>query len=183
MKEKIDTPISPVKVVVVTDVAYRTYLAVLYWIYSRNIAFAPLLSSFRTAGKSRIDTLPLRSAALTSAAITTSSTSPVPVSPKSVFRLSHYLGLTDLAQLALDSLKSQLKPDTAAYELYSEVASLHPEIRDIILEFVVENWDSVEKAKATEEMEQKAENGELEAGAAASAIRLAKRLAKRTVKA
>lgn len=174
LKKEGEKPVSPVKVVVVKDVAYATYWAVLHWIKSREIAFAPLLSTFRNAGRSRLDALPLRSANI---ALPVDSLSSVPpVSPRSVCRLAHYLGLEDLARLALDEYKSQLTRRNAAYELYSDVATFHPELRDVVIAYVVENWDTVATAAATEEMEEKALSGELDAATAGTLALLMKKL-------
>ncbi|GAA5902955.1 hypothetical protein JCM6882_009652 [Rhodosporidiobolus microsporus] len=171
------TPSTPFKTITITDTAYSTYLAVLVYLYSHHISFAPLLSTFRTSGESRRDASPARSSALTSLTDTSSDALlPPPVSPKSVYRLAHLLDLADLSSLALANFASQLTPQNAAYELYSDVATCYPAVRDVVLDFVVERWSEVKDERATKEMEVKAEAGEL-SGAAGTAMKLARRLA------
>ncbi|GEM09179.1 proteophosphoglycan ppg4 [Rhodotorula toruloides] len=55
---------------------------------------------------------------------------PVPASPKSLFRLAHYLDLEQLATLALKNLGSQLTPQNDAHELSSRIACCYPRLKD-----------------------------------------------------
>jgi hypothetical protein len=172
---------SPVKVIVVKDFSYLTYLSVLLWVQSHHISFAPLVSTFRTDGATRLEAVPLRAVALsssTSISPTSPSSSrlPLPVSPKSVFRLAQYLSLPTLVSIALDNLRSQLTPANAAYELYSDVSPLFPEQREVVMRFVVERWSEVKGEKGMREMEEKAEQEELDGRLLGTAMLLARRL-------
>jgi hypothetical protein len=169
-------PNTPFKTITVTDTAYSTYLAVLIWLQSRHITFAPLLSSFRKDGQTSDQALSARSGALPTPSASKNPLFPLPASPKSVYRLAHLLEIDELAALALDNLRSQLTPQNAAYELYSDVATCYPAVRDIVLDFILDNLDGFRTAKATEEMQGKAEAGELDAGTAGTAMLLAQRV-------
>ncbi|GAA5936861.1 hypothetical protein JCM3775_002727 [Rhodotorula graminis] len=167
-------PLAPFKRIPIRDIPYSTYLAVIVWAQSRHITFAPLLSTFRRPGLDEPSVGAARQDAVRALALTRSPLLPFPASPKSVYRLADYLSLDDLKQLALDNLVSQLTPTNAIYELYSDVACAYDEVRDAVLEYVVEDWSKVEQAPATSEMA--SVDKELPVGAARTAMLLATRL-------
>ncbi|KAL7336952.1 Proteophosphoglycan ppg4, partial [Rhodotorula toruloides] len=98
---------------------------------------------------------------------------PLPASPKSVYRLAHYLGLEQLAKVALNNLESQLTPKNAACELFSRLACCYPQLRDVVLSYVVENWEKVVESGAWKEMEKDADAGKLPAEFVKTALLLA----------
>ncbi|GAA5918934.1 hypothetical protein JCM1841_006691 [Sporobolomyces salmonicolor] len=114
---------------------------------------APLRFTFRSE---RTDITQARAAEIGTMFRQGDSQLPPPVSPKSVYRLAHFLQDADLVQLALDNFKSQLGPANVAYELYSGVACSYEAIRDVVLEIVVDNWKEVSQAQGTGELEQNA---------------------------
>ncbi|GAA5894794.1 uncharacterized protein JCM6883_002211 [Sporobolomyces salmoneus] len=146
------------KTIRITQAAYSTYASVICWIGTGYIDFAPLKSTSlfpsTSSGPESTQALPDDSNSSQSSSL------PHPASPKSVYRLSHLLEIPDLSKLALENFKSQLTPQNAAYELYTDVASAYPELRDIALEYAVEDWEEVVKSKAWDEMRKKAEAGE-----------------------
>ncbi|GAA5886183.1 hypothetical protein JCM5296_003511 [Sporobolomyces johnsonii] len=172
----------PFKLVKIRDTAYTTYRAFLLWTQTGYIQFAPLTSSFHFASdgvraygaalEERGDTLKLLAASNGSLQL-------LYPSPKSVYRLAHFLEVDRLAKLALDNLAAQLTPQNVAVELFSEVSSCFDEVRDVALEYAVANWKVVVKAPATKELERKAQAGELDASAASTALLLAKKLMER----
>lgn len=74
----------PAHVIRVNDAAFTTYRAVLYYILTSTIAFAPLASRGQDARNSAISTAIQQT------------TSPPPVSPRSVYRLADKLDLRSL---------------------------------------------------------------------------------------
>ncbi|BGP13225.1 hypothetical protein JCM10213_005005 [Rhodosporidiobolus nylandii] len=165
----------PFKTVSIFDTSFTTYRAVLVWLASQHIDFAPLRSSFHAIGEPLSSASTLRAAGLHRTA-SRDSLLPQPASPKSVYRLAHLLELPTLSSLAIENLRSQLTPQNAAYELYSDAATCYPALRDVVLDYVVENWQQVKKEKATKEVEGKALAGLLEAAALGTAMVLAARL-------
>ncbi|GAA5866307.1 hypothetical protein JCM1840_004079 [Sporobolomyces johnsonii] len=154
----------PFKTVTIVDTAYTTYLAVLVWIATGYIRFAPLRSKFRSGNsgdKGDKSDKQARAGEVNKTFSRGDSQLPPPVSPKSVYRLAHLLEIPDLLQLALDNFKSQLSPANVAYELYSDVSCSYEAIRDAGLDFAVANWKEVSKAEGTREMEQRAYAEEL----------------------
>ncbi|KAL8277426.1 hypothetical protein RQP46_010148 [Phenoliferia psychrophenolica] len=114
-------PPGPFHSVVVTAAAYSTYKAVLGFIYTNQIHFKPLRST-----KPR-PTTPLLGAA----------------SPKSVYRLAHYLEITALKALALEELRLGLTTANAAEELFGDVSKAYPEVLAVYLKLARKNWDVV----------------------------------------
>ncbi|GAA5877226.1 hypothetical protein JCM1840_003024 [Sporobolomyces johnsonii] len=165
---------APFKTVTVIDTAYTTYFAVLVWMVTGYIRFAPLRSRFRSDDE---DDKQARAAELDKMLSQSDSQLPPPASPKSVYRLAHLLELPDLLQLALDDFGSQLSPANVAYELYSDVSCTYEAIRDVALEFTVANWKEVAEAEGTGAMERRAYAEELPKAAAAVSMLLARKLA------
>ncbi|GAA5830852.1 hypothetical protein JCM5353_000590 [Sporobolomyces roseus] len=175
----------PFKTITITDATYSTYYSVLCWIGTGHIVFAPLHSTSSasdSAGEkevvkeSKSKKKARRREATLNALEQVNGPLPPPSSPKSVYRLAHFLELPELVNLALQNFKSQLKADNATYELFSDVASSYPEIRDVALGYVVENWKNVIKSKSYEVIRSKADKGEGDVGIA---MLLGERLMKR----
>ena len=143
------------KQVVVTQAAYSTYRAVLLWMQTGFITFAPLSSSFDRAPeplKSRTDAI--------KAMHKEDPRLPYPVSPKSVYRLAHVLELQELEALAMRHFRMEaLSLETAPAELFSDLSRDHVAWRAIVLDWVVERWSEVEESKGWKTMMQSVEDG------------------------
>ncbi|GAA5877505.1 hypothetical protein JCM1840_003875 [Sporobolomyces johnsonii] len=120
----------------ITQTAYTTYKAVLIWIQTAHISFAPIRSTVPRLG------FPLLVDAASPSESLASPCRPSP-SPKSVYRLAHLLDLPPLRQLALSALARQLTPDTVLVELFGDVASAYDEVRQLELEFARAHWRDV----------------------------------------
>lgn len=172
-------PLAPFKRIPVTETSYTTWLAVLVWTQTRHIAFAPLVSSFRAANEDISVARSGRADSFKSLVDAQDPRLPAPASPKSVYRLADLLSLDELKALALANLISQLTPLNAAYELYSDIGTCYPPVRDAVLTFVVDNWREVKAAPATQAMEERGVAGELPLGTAGTSMMLLRRLAER----
>ncbi|BGP45327.1 hypothetical protein JCM10450v2_001145 [Rhodotorula kratochvilovae] len=172
---------SPYKRVKIMDTCFTTYQAVLLWLQTGHIVFAPLRSSFLPPSGtfSPPHAWTPRQDALRALHKTKDARLPPPASPKSVYRLADLLSLDPLKSVALANYISQLTPRNAAYELYSDIAGCYAPVRDAIVDYVVDCWDEVRDMPATHETEGRAERDELPAGAAKTAMLLARRLAER----
>lgn len=115
-----------------TSGSYKTYRSVLMWVYSSQIRFAPLDSSVRYSTTSDAKLLQK----------TKSIQSDKFSSPKSVYRLAHYLQLSELSKIALESIESQIEFENVAYELYSDLSKNYEEVRTICLRTASEDWVS-----------------------------------------
>ncbi|GAA5885551.1 hypothetical protein JCM6882_007465 [Rhodosporidiobolus microsporus] len=110
----------------ITGTSHSTYRAFLCYLLSGQLSFAPLTSTFLSPPTtphtlSRKEALDLRAASLlpsTRLHPPTSSPLPPSVSPKSLFRLAHFLEIPSLAERALSALREGLSADGVAYELF-----------------------------------------------------------------
>lgn len=157
-------------------VAFTTYRAVLIFLLSGHIEFAPLLSTHRVATHPASKEAPASRHQAIRVSVGRVVGLPVPASPKSVYRLARLLQLDQLERLALREIGTQLTVENVAYELFSDVAGVYEDVREMLLQFAVENWAAVKDTASMQEMEALAEAGELPPNVAVVAMRLAKRL-------
>ena len=172
--------VPPFKRVVITEGSYRTYSAALVWLQTGHIEFAPLSSRSDTDvdnGAYDDESESSNAGALCASADPQPRLVLARASPKSVYRLADLLSLDTLKSLAFANFVSQLTAASAAFELYSEAATTYPELRDVVLAFVVRHWDEAKSSDAMQEMERRAGVGQLPVGAAKTAMLLAKALA------
>lgn len=158
-------PVAPGKTITVAESAYTTYAAVLLWVLTHEIEFAPLES---TGLEGRADFL--------KKALDSNAFLPAPASPKSVFRLAHLLELSDLQDLAVTEFKCQLSHKNAAEELFSDVSCAYPDIRDAALAFVSKNARAVKSSEGWKRVMQRADGDDLPSGSSHVALLLAERL-------
>lgn len=144
----------------VADHSIDTYRAVLTWIMTGQITFAPL-------GQPKLATAALNASMSSVASTSTPADSiarPPAVSPTEIYRLAHLLELSDLEAIALTSFVSELTPANVAHELFSPAADLYDEIRAAAVDFVVARWDEVEQTEGMKAVQAKVEAGEFEHG-------------------
>lgn len=143
--------------IIITDTAYTTYRAVLVYLQTGFIDFAPLLSSFENDRSPPSQVARRRLSKVT----TTPRSLPFPAPPKSVYRLAHSHSLSQLSALALASLSSQLTPANVLFELFDSVSGVYDEIQKMELAYAAENWEEVKRTSAMRVMEAKVAAGEL----------------------
>lgn len=139
----------PHRRVEIYEASYTTYRAVLCWILTRHISFAPLHSTFDAEApeERRAErTLTLETRTLASPKL------PTPASPKSVYRLAHLLEMPELEELALASFARQLSAATFAQELFPEITGTYEKILDKIIDFIVETQDDLKDLYDWEEL-------------------------------
>ncbi|KAF8152854.1 hypothetical protein K438DRAFT_1987722 [Mycena galopus ATCC 62051] len=125
------------RVIVLKDTAYKTWKALLYYLYTRRVNFRPLKSE----GPKKI-------------------TVDGPVcSPKSMYRLADKLGLEELRTLALASLSSRLSENNILEEVFSFFTSLYPVIQELEIGVLTSNF-SDKASEGLKEMTEKICKGE-----------------------
>ncbi|KAG9315722.1 hypothetical protein JVU11DRAFT_3369 [Chiua virens] len=157
--------------VVVNDVAYATYKAVLYYIYTDSIVFAPLSSSFTAAASSRKPTrITVTSAPSESqsslhetSAPTENPTSrrewirkwqqsrsgrPAPCSAKAVYRLADKLGLLELREKAFQHIQQSLTVENIPLEVFSPFSATFAEVRKVQVNYFLEHWGEIRASDA-----------------------------------
>lgn len=157
----------PYKEIKITKTAFSAYRAVLAYLRTGHIAFAPLSATFTadpTPGA------PVRSELIEAAAAKNGSR-PWLVSPRSGFRLAHRLGLDDLQTLCLSRMRESLTPETALHELFSDISVKHASWRNTVVDFIVKNWVKVCATDAWKVVQEKVDADEIP-GAAPIMMRL-----------
>ncbi|GAA6013763.1 hypothetical protein JCM10207_008183 [Rhodosporidiobolus poonsookiae] len=122
--------------------AFSTYHALLVYLQTGMIRFAPLRSASSPSNPSSFTT---RDDWLAESACKTP-TLPLPVSPKSLYRLIDLLRLPDsdpLYDLCLRAFADSLTHHGAANELFSKTSVCFDKLRRVALEHVVEHYDEV----------------------------------------
>ncbi|ORY92520.1 hypothetical protein BCR35DRAFT_348907 [Leucosporidium creatinivorum] len=162
----------PMHTIQVTGTCYSTYSALLMWIHTRHITFAPLLSTFRASATHDTSPAELRSRAI---AKDFPFAIPPPVSPKSIYRAAHLFELPALRSHALSAFENQLTPQNVAYELYGDVAACYDEVKEVCLSYAVKNWKEVQKSEGLKWAEA-VDASELPSGAVGIGLEIARRL-------
>ena len=156
------TPGASFKTIEITQHCYETYLALLCWIGTGRIAFAPLRSTFVNESTGEGEESHTRAKLIEDSLELADPRSPSLVSPKSIYRLADYLQISKLSQIALANFTSQLTHDNVLQELYSDLAGKYPAIRDITLDYTVEHWKEIVKTRGYEEVSKKGDDGGLD---------------------
>ncbi|KAL8278977.1 hypothetical protein RQP46_008646 [Phenoliferia psychrophenolica] len=123
---------TPHRTIKITETAYSTYHAALFWIMTDIIEFAPLRSTVTDSNS--------RSAP-------TNATTPIPISPKSMYRLAHFLEIEELQEIALEGLKAQITVANVLDELFCETSGCYDAVRDVLIDFVKENKSDMQDQK------------------------------------
>lgn len=163
----------PFRKVTIRETSFVTYQAVLAWVHVGHIAFAPLRSTFPDFLNREKDS-PRKDAIVK--IVAQDPLLPHPSSPKSVYRLAHYLELDDLQKLALQSIQQQLTFKNVAHELFSEISLRYPNVQKVALEYAIQNWKSVKDSQAMKVIEQQMDAGELNSAAGLICLKLARGL-------
>lgn len=160
----------PHQEVIIADTTVTTYQATLVWMCSQYIRFVRLRSSKAHEASETPESMPrlqeIRKL------FEAKPHTPVPASPKSGTVLRTSLIWRILRRLALNAMSSQLTPRNAGTELFSDVASAYPEVRDRVFQYVVNHWGQVRSTEAWNTMRDLADAQALPAGAAHTALLL-----------
>ncbi|BGP29329.1 hypothetical protein JCM10296v2_001068 [Rhodotorula toruloides] len=129
----------PSKFSTIREASWTTCLAVFVWRESGFIPFAPMWHRDVEDDGFPIENTP-------SVPLRPDLSLPLPVSPKSVFRLAKMLGLDELAALALPIILEQATPLTALYEVYTMASCHNTELRDPLVAMLAEHWDEAKES-------------------------------------
>lgn len=160
--------------VFIRDVAYATYKAVLYYIYTDVIVFAPISSSFISTAQKRAPTIVSTAQAPSDSqsnlldipkagSSTETPTSrrewirkwqqshpgrPSPCSAKAVYRLADKLGLLDLKERAYQHIQKSFTVDNIPYEVFSPFSATFSDVRKVQVNFFLEHWGDIRSSDA-----------------------------------
>jgi len=133
----------------ISDASYRTIRAVLYYLYTEYIVFAPP-SSYYSSKQSRTDTI--------QGYLRRDPMCPVPVSPKSVYAVAHKYEIPVLQALALDHFDRHITHANVFTELFGTTCRLYTEPREKVIAFAVRNWRSLCERKEWKETVEEAKS-------------------------
>lgn len=136
--------------IVLPQACYTTFEAVLSYITTGYVDFAPL-SATRSAEK--------RSASRDKH-LADNPLLPLRASPKSVYRLAHLLELPDLAALALANIERQLTVESVAQVLFCDVSLCYDAVKDVALGYALRKWSEVQMSKGMQEVQRQVEADE-----------------------
>ncbi|KAI0088862.1 hypothetical protein BDY19DRAFT_946409 [Irpex rosettiformis] len=114
-------------VIVVPDIAFTTWRAMIFWLYTGEITFAKLKSQ----------------SAPNEDGATLRPSKPLQCSPKSMYRLADKCGIDELKKLSLENIRSKLSTDNIAVELRCRLPSLYEEVRNVVIEYACQSARSV----------------------------------------
>ncbi|GAB1521561.1 hypothetical protein RhiTH_004658 [Rhizoctonia solani] len=161
--------------VVVRDVAYVTYKAFLYYLYTDTIVFAPLKSQFLVSSPSasfaQALQLPISSdgAPMNSPGIGIMGRSdsrrgwlknweanypdrPVPCSAKAIYRLADKLDLEELKARAFTHITKSLSIQSVPFELFSGFSAAFSEIRKVQMDFALQHWSEIRSSDSMKQV-------------------------------
>ncbi|BGP12323.1 hypothetical protein JCM10213v2_000236 [Rhodosporidiobolus nylandii] len=141
-----DANTSTMAFLTITNANYTTVRAVLSWLSTGFISFAPLTSACSEEEAPSFTESARLSHVL--AVANAYDTDLLPASIKSVYRLASLLGLNDLVILTTSYLRGALSPSTAALELVSPLALEVDAVQQIVVDFVLANIDAAEESEA-----------------------------------
>ncbi|MBW0486767.1 hypothetical protein O181_026482 [Austropuccinia psidii MF-1] len=151
-------------VIEVTDAAFTTFKALLFFLYTDSISFAPLSSTYRClkdeAMESSVPFYATRHEYLTAmmtkvAMIGTGGQmggSPPDVSlvcsAKAIYRLADKLNLVDLKARAYHHITKSLTVQNIPMEVFSTFTSAFEEIRKVEVSFMLTNWNEIRDSRS-----------------------------------
>ncbi|POV94356.1 hypothetical protein PSHT_16261, partial [Puccinia striiformis] len=154
-------------VIEVTDAAYTTFKALLYFLYTDSISFAPLSSTYHCLKDEALETglpfpYPTRksygNAMIAKAAFIGSGGQSVPsasavdsslvCSAKAIYRLADKLNLTELKSRAFEHITRSLTVQNIPMEVFSSFTSAYEEIRKIEVNYMLTNWNEVRDGRS-----------------------------------
>ncbi|ORY26879.1 hypothetical protein BCR39DRAFT_539919 [Naematelia encephala] len=162
--------------VVVRDAAWSTWWAILYYLYTDTIYFAPLSSSFAhgsptSSSSTSMLTTHSRPGSMTSAALPAPLTldlktrqqwiqawsaergmtrdipGPRPVSAKAVYRLADKLDLQALKLRAFQHIVGGLTAQNIPAEVFSRFSSTFEHVRKVQVAFFLKHWSEIKKSE------------------------------------
>lgn len=150
--------------VAVRDAAYSTYRALLYYLYTDSVVFAPLRSSFAAGSPES----PSSAATVPSTAADPASRREWiamwcqqhperarhagPCSPKSIYRLADKLGLPDLKARAFAHIASSLSPQNIIHEAFGAFSANFADVRMMEVDYLQAHWGEIRSSSAMREV-------------------------------
>ncbi|KDQ07420.1 hypothetical protein BOTBODRAFT_609845 [Botryobasidium botryosum FD-172 SS1] len=130
---------SSMQSIFVTDATYPTFRAVIYYLYSEYIVFAPLSSLSTGSAYSQEEQI--------DAYMKEHPARPTPVSPTSAYVLAIKFQVPALQVAALHKYNCCLEKANIPTELFSDFCRLYEKPRDLAVQCAIKNWSTVRYSK------------------------------------
>ncbi|KZT08419.1 uncharacterized protein LAESUDRAFT_757653 [Laetiporus sulphureus 93-53] len=105
--------------IIVNDVAYHTWRALIFYLYFGKVKFLPL----RSSGEEERN--------LEMAKALSDSDSIPPCSPKSMYRLAEKYGIPELQELSFEAIRARLSAQNIVQEVFSRFTSRYDRVREL----------------------------------------------------
>ncbi|CAG7846934.1 SubName: Full=Uncharacterized protein {ECO:0000313/EMBL:CCA72058.1} [Serendipita indica DSM 11827] len=161
-----ESPHHPRKtVILVNDIPYSTYRALIYFLYTDNIVFAPLASQFmaqQLEGKNggvmngpatRLEWLRIWKKENRGYAL--------PCSAKSMYAVASRFKLASLKRIAYEFIRKNLNPSNLAFEYFDSFTAAHDDLRNLALQGMVTHWEEVQRSPAMIEVWNRLTTGDM----------------------
>ncbi|GAA6007942.1 hypothetical protein JCM11491_006550 [Sporobolomyces phaffii] len=135
--------------VIVADASYSTFRALLYYLYTNQVSFTPLASTFYAAKDRAVaNNVPLaysdrKAFILAHSPHVTNAGGVGPASAKAIYRLADKMNIVELKQLAFDHIISSLTPQNVVYEAFGSFSARFEEIKRVEVAFLLQHWNDV----------------------------------------
>ncbi|KAF8893847.1 hypothetical protein BD779DRAFT_955341 [Infundibulicybe gibba] len=113
------------RIVFIPDISYKTWKALIWYLYTHEISFRPLASQAREINTSVVGS------------------STPPCSPKSMYRLANKLGIEELRALSLTAIQSGITKENILKEMFCKFTSYYPEIQEFESTFLISHFASI----------------------------------------
>jgi len=134
--------------ILVSDASYRTMRAILYYIYSDYIVFAPLSSFAQTTEDYR--------KSMVQAYLQINPTYPAPVSSKSVYAVAYKYEISVLQVAALSHFQLHITKGNVLTELFGVFCRLYEQPKTLAIQFAIDNWRSLKETEEWEDIVERA---------------------------
>ncbi|GAA95622.1 uncharacterized protein L969DRAFT_313465 [Mixia osmundae IAM 14324] len=145
--------------VFVTDALYANYRALLFYLYTDNITFAPLSSNYYAARLAALESgqaFPYSSrdhyvhkTATRAPVYGIGRTVQQPLcSAKAIYRLADKLGLPELKHRAFDHIIGSLTVETVCAEAFSAFSAQFPELQKVQVDYLSSRWSEVRTSRS-----------------------------------
>ncbi|KAG6878495.1 hypothetical protein C0993_005424 [Termitomyces sp. T159_Od127] len=164
--------------IVVKDVAYTTYMALLYYLYTDIVVFAPLSSAFLPKAGDPITENPRPPSQSEEVSLLKNSNEsptsrrqwlqrwkeehpgrPIPCSAKAMFRLADRLDLPELKERASHHIVKSLNVENIAYEIFTPFTAAFEDIRKAQVDFFLAHWKDIRTSVSMRHVWQQIRNG------------------------
>ncbi|KAG8788640.1 hypothetical protein FRB91_002658 [Serendipita sp. 411] len=161
-----DSPHHPRKTaIIVNDIPYSTYRALIYYLYTDNVVFAPLASQFMAQQMEvKVGSNPIGPTTRLEWLRMWKKENrghPLPCSAKSMYAVASRFKLAPLKRIAYEFIRKNLTPSNLPFEYFDSFTAAHDDLRNLALQGMVAHWEEVQRTPAMIEVWNRITTGEM----------------------